>query len=170
MTESKHLKNGLCPECGKPLQLTLIPSCKGFANNISIIFYDLPCLACSDTSHKKWYISSKFGEIMNVLFDSGQLPIARTGILTFNRLKCVRCKDKLPKVAGTVREFSGKLSIEGITPFSLSIHAPSIQCEHCGTEQIFSSQEISSNIADATINALESANIKQQFVYPGAAG
>lgn len=165
----RSLKKGICPECGQPLQLTFL-NCTGSCNTISIAFQNLPCLACSNSPHAKWYINSGFSELMNVLFDSGQLPIARSGFLTVGRLKCYHCRGKLPKGAGEPKEFSGKLSMEGIPTFSLSIKAPSVRCDHCGAIQLLSSPEVSSDIADATIKAFDSVNIKPPSVYDGNVG
>jgi len=170
MMKSNYLKKGICPECMKPLQLIRIESCTGSASNVSIWFESLPCLACSDATHSKWYASSEFSEIMNVLFEPEIFPIAQSSFLTFSRLKCFHCKEKLPKVSESVEKLTGKLSLKGIPTFALSIRAPSVRCGHCGTVQIFSSPEVSSDIADAMINAFKSVNICQQSVYTSAAG
>jgi hypothetical protein len=171
MFTKKHIRKGICPTCLQPLRLMRIPSCEGTYKDVSVTFTDLPCLSCNNVNHKKWNPNKKFSELFtDVVFESGQLSIAKSGIFTLNKPKCFSCGEKLSRQSGSLDTISGKLSIDEIPAFSVSNTAPVVQCEHCSKHQIYSSSEVASNIVVAIVTAFKSENIEPQSVYSIAAG
>lgn len=152
-------KGNHCADCDAPMQLAILNSCQGRSNNVSICFEGLPYLECQNKAHSKREPRSNFADyLIEEIYINDQIPWAEIG--TFDRLKCLACKNKLEAADYKADEIIGNIRIEGVPQFKARIHATVGKCFSCGTRQLVSEETTLEDVNVAINKALRDAGFK----------
>lgn len=165
-TRYRRRRKGLCPDCGEGLSLRQLEYCEDSEEVTEEVLYEtavsgLPCLACSDLSHRKRLPRPTFErEIARFLEQAGTFPIskvARRGF--FPPSDCYHCGARLRKQKAQLRHLEGTIELDGLPAFHVKANEFSLHCDRCDLWQFDGGLPASEILAGRIISLAETANV-----------
>ena len=157
----KLRKSYKCTVCGNNLQPIFVSVLTGKYNDVIIEFVNLPIMSCLNSDHQNRFMYLDFGtELIDFIFYSSSLPIAKSGITTIQKLRCYMCNNIIDKpTVKILKEVKGNIEINNLSTFKLKIKATICTCSSCNAEQIYADEKISDDICNAISDAFDSINL-----------
>ena len=152
-------RQDVCKACGTSLLLAPMPELSGRHGEALVVFKNLPALQCGTEGHPRRYPHPDFGaQLMEAIFWNPDMPVTR--IHRRKGVKCCRCDEGMRHSQTRTGVVDGTLSIQDLPPFDIRIRGAVANCPKCDTQQLVATQQVSSDIADAIVDAFKQVDLK----------
>ena len=149
-----------CDECGREQDLSTIRSLSGRHGQAEVIFRNLPTLFCGLEGHPRRFPDPDFGVyLIDAVFWRDEVPLGRPGFWRV-RVKCLECGKAIHKEPVRQSEVAGLLTIGDLPEFGIRIRGPVADCPLCGTEQLWATTEVGTDVSNAMVDAFKRAKLK----------
>jgi hypothetical protein len=149
----------ICDECGRPQELSTVRSLAGRQSKVEVIFRNLPTLFCGLEGHPRRFPDPDFGAyLIDAVFWRDEVPLGQPD---FGRVKvkCYACGKAIHKEPVRQSEVAGLLTIGDLPEFGIRIRGPVVDCPLCGSEQLWATREVGTNVSDAMMDAFKRARL-----------
>ena len=151
------LKIPRCVKCVSPCELKTLPSVDAEDGPLRLTVLEIPMFACAKNHKVPVHRDFMLWLIQEIRAREGQIAAGREEGMIFKKHLCGACgKDLAPKPER--REvYPYELKYEELAPFKIQIDMPVYKCTACGKEQMRSTKELHSHVAQAVVGINDSA-------------
>ena len=126
-----------CSRCGKPVSIQTVAPISGTEGAYSLGLEGVSVMICGE-NHKRFVYPDLAMRLMDHIANpdaSGVYAATQRGLFK-KRAQCAKCTTELPTGKTESVDFRVSVPLPNVQPVTLTLSAPVLRCEQCGTAQL----------------------------------